>query len=79
MVPIYFVEIKVVHVLTQSSAFAKCLDADDVGAYCTVMMIRQIQCFAANARNISGRKHLFECSMSKCKCNDTHKDEASHS
>ncbi len=44
MDPIYFVEIKVVHVLTQSSAFAKCLDADDVGAYCTVMMIRQIQC-----------------------------------
>ncbi len=43
MVPIYFVEIKVVHVLTQSSAFAKCLDADDVGAYCTVM-IRQMQC-----------------------------------
>ncbi len=40
MDPIYFVEIKVVHVLTQSSAFAKCLDADDVGAYCTVMMIR---------------------------------------
>jgi hypothetical protein len=44
MVPIYFLEIKVVHVLTQSSAFAKCLDADDVGGYCTIIMIRQIQC-----------------------------------